>query len=237
MGSIQNILDVMLEKVNKHISDVVDIPWQRSSYSIENEIMVKAFKIELENKYRNYYRYLLNQKEAEDVLPSLKKVNEIELLKDGKITSRYIFITINPNNTVNDRLFMEKAEKAFKKVWIVNYVYVIEQRGENEEELGKGFHIHALIDKGDYRFSHCVREFKTSFNRMCDTSNIHCFNVSYCKDIDISKRLNYMLGQKKDESKWKKQEFDIVYRKENGFKPYYGEKEYFESIVESAQKG
>lgn len=231
MGDIDFILSVINEDINNYISNTADRAWKVSSFAIEKKLMVKAFEHELENKYRTYYRHLLCQKEAEDSLPSLSKVNELEIsVKIKRESSRYLFITINPHNMANDKAFMSASEKAFKKSWIKSFLYVIEQRGETEEELGKGFHLHAIVDKGDYRLSHAIREFASTYGKYCDVNNPHCFNIVYCAEGHIPRRMNYILGKKNDEAKWKKQEMDIIYRKENGFKPYYGNKEYFEDI-------
>lgn len=241
MGDIKFILREVMEKENRLIEGMlkeglIDEVWERNAFSYEKKIMVKAFTYELEMKYRNYYKYLLQQPEAEDLIPSLKNVNAVEMLNEAKNTSRYLWITINPNSSVRLMDFIANVKKAMSKKWIVNKLYVIEQRGENEEDIGKGFHMHALVDKDNYRFSHAFREFQSSFNKFCDTSNIHCFNVSYCFDRDVKKRINYMLGRKKDKAKWLKQDMDIIFRQEYGIPSYYGEKEYFEAIPDPAQK-
>jgi hypothetical protein len=43
------------------------------------------------------------------------------------------------------------------KKWITNYLYVYEQRGEDEAELGKGFHFHCISEKPkSHRVKHMI---------------------------------------------------------------------------------
>ena len=71
----------------------------------------------------------------------LKKSKQTDLIKE------WYFLTINPAPNINLTDFHKTIEKAVSKVWITTYLYVIEQRGENIEELGKGFHTHIILAK------------------------------------------------------------------------------------------
>ena len=92
--------------------------------------------------------------------------------------SKNIFITINPNAQITLLDFINKINKMMSKKWITNYLYVYEQRGETEAELGKGFHFHCILEKPKGKsYSHMIRELSNSANSVCDTSNFHFFNV------------------------------------------------------------
>lgn len=54
----------------------------------------------------------------------LKKLEEIQE------NSKYVFITINPNQYITILDFINKMQKMMAKKWINNYLYVFEQRGE-----------------------------------------------------------------------------------------------------------
>jgi hypothetical protein len=60
------------------------------------------------------------------------------------------------------------------KKWITNYLYVYEQRGGDEAELGKGFHFHCILEKPKSKaYSHMITELSNSANAVCDSSNFH----------------------------------------------------------------
>lgn len=191
---------------------------------IDKELRAKAFKEVLMNKYKSYYSKLLDE-EDEEVLPIIKQMNiERREKEESLFKTNYAFITINPKPDVPLTEFRKAVDKASKKTFIKKSLYVIEQRGENLDELGKGFHTHMLIDKGDYRPSHMMREFERTFKNLCDTSNPSCFNIRPCKENDLRKRQKYMLGSKKDPSKHLKQKFDKVFREKFVIRDYYGDK-------------
>ena len=139
-----------------------------------------------------------------------------------------LFITINPRPDVLLEEFMKAMNKFKSKVWIEDYIYVYEQRGITEEESGKGFHAHFLLWKPDNKKSHeVVRETKNTFKNICSIDNPSILNIKNCKDEDIEKRKNYMLGHKNadiDPSKQVKQEIDLIWRNRNNIENCYQKK-------------
>lgn len=229
MGKVSDILDVMAHRqipmnlLNVMNDDEIKMYRDNIRMTIDNDIKCQALKEVLLSRYKAHYNMLLDAGDADDILPIIKELREKE---DNNFKSNYVFITVNPRppyDIESQKKFINICQKVFNKPWIKKYCAVIEQRGENDDDCGKGFHLHMLLDKGDYRFSHLRREFVSSFNRICDTSNLSCFNISYCKEVDIEKRQNYMIGRKADESKWKKQDMDVIWRKRYGIANYYGE--------------
>lgn len=190
---------------------------------LESDIKLQALKEILLSRYKSYYNMLIDSGDADELFPVLKELREKE---DMNCKTNFLFITINPRppyNIETFKLFFKICMKVFTKPWYKRYCAVLEQRGEDRESLGNGFHLHMLIDKGDYRISHVRREFVSSFNRICDTSNISCFNIAFCKECDILKRQNYMVGEKADSSKHLKQSMDKIWRDIYDIKEYYGE--------------
>jgi len=226
MGTV--VYDTLREIAILNIRLIDEIPVDQRQVYIDNEVVNldrkyrrMALKEVLMNKYKSYYTSLIDKGDSCELLPLLKEIQENQ---NEKFKSQFLFITINPKPTVNLIDFLKVCEKCCIKSWINKYCYVIEQRGETLEELGKGFHMHMLIDKGDYRFSHARREFVSTFNKYCDTSNIGCFNFASVKEEDLRKRQTYITGKKADETKHKKQEMDIPFRERYGIRSYYGEK-------------
>lgn len=99
-------------------------------------------------------------------------------LAEIKENSKYIFLTINRNAQIGLLDFINKINKMMSKKWITDYLYVYEQRGENEAETGKGFHFHLILKKPKTKkYSEMIRELSNSANSVCDTSNFHFFNL------------------------------------------------------------
>lgn len=221
MALVESLVDMDMTWEAREEQRIAYLKSQVLSYDLE--IRRKAFEKVLLEKYTNYYRNEIDNGNADNIFPLLAKERE---LSDEKFTSKYLFVTINPRESYKDICdFKIVLEKAFTKPWINKFLYVIEQRGssEKDDEIGKGFHMHCLIDKGDYRFSHARREFVSTFRKICDTQNYHTFNFSYCKEADLAKRQNYMIGQKADPLKHQKQVIDKIFRAQWGIKSYYGD--------------
>jgi len=231
MGKIDDALSFLaVRRMNIGIYDKLDAD-QKEIYmntlkrEIDDEMKAKALQECIMNRYRAHYNKLLDDGEADDILPIIKEFNEDKKKKDDEsVKSDYVFITINPKPTAPMGEFIKNVEKSVKKSFIKKSLHVIEQRAEDMENLGKGFHTHILLNKGDYRISHLRREFARTFKNVCDVDNPHCFNVSLCKKQDLAKRQNYMLGSKADESKHLKQKMDIEFRKKYFLQDYYGDK-------------
>lgn len=230
MGKVSDALTFLaIKRAKLDMLDMMDDE-QREHYinslkkNIDDELRAKALQEVLLNKYRSYYSKLLDDGEDDEVLPLMKEINEEKRKKDDEtVKSEYVFITVNPRPDVPLTDFRKAVEKSVQKTFIKKSLYVIEQRGENMDELGKGFHTHMLIKKGDYRISHLRREFARTFSKVADVDNPHVFNVMLCKKSDLKKRQNYMIGDKADEKKRLKQEMDKVFRDKYAIMNYYGE--------------
>lgn len=149
-----------------------------------------------------------------------RKIEKLRSLKNIELNKEWYFLTINPRPDIKLQEFMKTIQKALSKVWITYYIFVIEQRGESEAELGKGFHTHIIFNKG---IKHCkvVQEMANTFKKMCDTSNYHLFNLKNIGDEEKKRKIEYITGSKKDEEKHLKQQMDIIFRKKENLKSYY----------------
>lgn len=232
LNSTENLGGDLLEN---HIMNELDINIDAKLKQIlnfnENQISQKilsikrgAFREELHNVYRSYFRLQIQEGRFDELIPDLAEVRDfIDNEKDKKKTSEYLWITINPRSSVNIIEFKQILQKSLTKPWIKGYCAVIEQRGCSEDEIGKGFHAHIILNKGDYRFTHARREFQSSYRKVCDIQNFHTFNFSYCFENDLKNRHNYILGHKKDPEKHIKQIFDKKFRNIYNIPSYYGQ--------------
>ena len=145
--------------------------------------------------------------------------------KKKKKEYSFIWLTVNPEPTVGFGDFRHLVTKAFKKTWLDQYVYVFEQRGTTEVELGKGFHLHAIIGIPlDKKPSSCIRELGNTFKKCCDISNYHFFQTKLIDHEEYKRKQEYILGKKQsttENMKAQKQEMDIQWRQVCQIDPYY----------------
>jgi len=190
----------------------------------------KAFERCVMRRMERFYDNQIDAGAFDEIMPIFKEIRKIEEAEDNVKKSNFYFITLCPADLyMNPFELMKIADDFIKLSFIKNAFYVVEQRYGGQEtekykKVGDGIHIHILCDKGDYRFSHARREFVSTFNKYCDTSNIGCFNFASVKEEDLRKRQTYITGKKADETKHKKQEMDIPFRDRYGIRSYYGEK-------------
>jgi len=232
MGKIEDALSFLaVKRMNLGVYDKLNAD-QKELYmtnlkrEIDDELRAKALQECILNRYRAHYSKLLDDGDGDEVLPLMKEINEIKKKNDEEtIKSDYCFITLSPDPKKNTPLgeFRKAVEKASKKSFIKKSLYVIEQRSSTEDNMGTGFHAHMLINKGDYRMSHMRREFARTFKDIIDTENYGAFNFKLCKKSDLGNRQNYMLGDKKDPEKQKKQIIDRLWREKLFITPFYGE--------------
>lgn len=140
-------------------------------------------------------------------------------------TYSYCFITVNPQPLITLKDFQKNIDKMLQKKWLTQYVYVLEQRGTCEEELGKGFHLHMIIMKPEGKSqAHCIREIASTFKKQCDTSNYHCYNTKWINEEEYKRKLEYILGTKEsteENNKQLKQEYDKIWREKCQIQPFY----------------
>lgn len=136
-----------------------------------------------------------------------------------------LWLTVNPSSETPLQYFCKLVDKCFMKKWITKYIYVYEQRGTTEDEIGKGFHLHAIIYKPDNKpRAHCIRELANSFKKVCDVSNYHLFNTKWIGEEEYIRKVEYITGEKKsseENNKSLKQDMDILFRQQNNLQPYY----------------
>jgi len=149
----------------------------------------------------------------------LEKLRQLHKNK-VEIEKEWYFLTVNPKPDITLTEFMKTIQKALMKKWINYYIMVIEQRGECEAELGKGFHTHIIFNKG---CKHCkvITEMSNTFKKMCDTSNYHLFNLKSIGEEEKKRKVEYITGVKADVEKHLKQQMDIIFRERNKLKSYY----------------
>jgi len=199
----------------------LDVVLQQKTRQLDTLFKKKALERVVVQFYTNHFNKLIMEEEFEKFLPLFKDI-KADINKFEEKTN-YIFINVNPAPNHALLYFQQVIEKSLKKVWIKDYCYVLEQRGETLLELGKGFHTHIIIEKTPEKpYSQCIKELGRSFSKVCDTSNFHLYSGAIIKESDINKRREYILGVKNDTQKHLKQQMDIIWRKTEYLKTFYG---------------
>lgn len=177
------------------------------SYYIEQQALHKGLGLEYNVEYHKL-------QDSINVRTYKERYETVEAIEAIKSKTKYIFLTINPNTerlTLKD--FIIGMNKMMLKPWIQNALYVYEQRGETLEDMGKGYHFHAIIEKPHKKsYNHMVRELSSSGNRYCDTSNFHFFNIKNISQEEKERKVEYITGRKADVAKHLKQDMDIIWR-------------------------
>lgn len=162
---------------------------------------------------------MYNEQWMKDALIRYQYIAEKEKLKEK---CPYLFLTINPNPHITLGEFISIMNKMMTKPWMNAYLYVFEQRGEEEGECGKGFHFHAIIKKPSNKSNaHILRELSSSANKVCDSTVSTFFNVKNISEEEKERKIIYLTGQKADAFKHKKQEMDIPFRQRNNLLSFY----------------
>lgn len=225
------------EESDKKRKEIMEI------YNLETEVLKKLISKKKESIYNmkmtlgllnenNRYEKILKELYEEE--NTLRK--EMIKVEDSKSPLHY-FITIRPKeNTIKLEEFLKIVRRIFVKKWIKNYVYVIEQTGINEDELGKGIHIHMIIERNDKKPHELIREIKNTVKTIGEVDNHNFLDIKgiYNNENDLRNRLNYILGDKKStegNQKDLKQKMDIIFRQKAGIEPYYFFGEFFSPYI------
>ncbi len=159
-------------------------------------------------------------------------LKEFELQKKLKLEhkklndSKYLaFITINPKPETKLSTLQKAMDKFLAKEWIQGDVYyTYEQRGENPDECGKGLHCHILLERNGKRPSHLTRETFNTFKNLYGKrpkDKIISNDYKFYGHTFLHDKIEYMKGNKWDESKSNKISIDKIFREKSNLQLYY----------------
>lgn len=186
----------------------------KNSYDIEEDEKV-AFMRARRNLMQKRFDMLLEKKAMAGELdfiensPMLKEANDLYIAKmkrrkEKKFT--HFFITINPDEKkVKLDQFMKMVKTFFSRKFLADkeYYYCFEQTGidiNDEETVGKHPHVHAIIEKGDIKYSDMVRNLNNSFKHIIGKGKIQdLLNVKKRGAGEFRNTLRYILGYKDGE--------------------------------------
>lgn len=192
---------------------------------------------------RHRLRFLLQEKVSVEEINLFTEIKEMRSKVDEKAKkyTKYMWLCCNPNPLVTFDEFMKIVRKAMTKSWLTDshYLWVIEQRGETEDEAGKGFHFHALFVKPDNKkYCEVIREMASTFNKATDTSCISFYRLQGVSEEEFKRKIGYITALKADDKKHLKQSIDRLWRPKVGLEQYYSSIDFLnlfsQPIVEDA---
>lgn len=141
-----------------------------------------------------------------------------KLGKDNDNTRHYMLTVRPPHNTNFETL--KFSTESFVKKWEShwdNWEYAYEQKGETEDTLGYGCHVHIIISTTtpNYYPSHILKHAKSTWSYVA----ANCIQVDTLQNIPKAKE--YIRGIKSDESKKQACVMDIKWREKNGIQQLY----------------
>lgn len=174
-------------------------------YELEKARIRKQVKLA---EYKKEYIKELKQEIQKD-----RKKNPHKKYKKKDPT--YFFITINPIEcTISD--LTNIINIIMKRKFVNIYCYTFEQRGTTLTDIGKGKHIHLIIDKTIAK-SDAIKYIHNSIKKYCTQENIDIREITENGKII---RENYMRGHKTFD-KLESVEIDNIWRKENNLSDFY----------------
>lgn len=188
----------------------------------------------LQRKFRKILSQEYELERSGEFLKELKTItceNNLKIRENRAIKSNntFIWITINPKDSVSLADFLKFIHKVANKTCFTDYLYVLEQRGTLHSEeitsLGKGMHCHMLVKRNlTYKPCKCHTNIRNSAKRIVGNINnkgqLHLVTIG--NDFASDKK-DYILGKNKTgEGKDVKQDADIVWRANNNIEPCYG---------------
>lgn len=164
------------------------------------------------------------------ILNSIVKIGDIDMetkqiIKEyntyyNKTTIDWIHFTCRPAPDCTYPEFIKQAKKAFKKKWITEYTLVFEQKGKEKENLGIGFHLHALIKiPYDKPWSDCKQEMYNTFKHIAKPG-LGSYAQAIKTSDDYEKVLKYF-SEKNTEEKNDILPHDKIWRQNMNLKEIY----------------
>ena len=160
-----------------------------SGYDLSHKLWIKDTKYKYHqeiNDFINNHLYEMSKKQLIEEFTIY--YNKIFNIKKNRFP--LMLITVRPTTETRFSQFKKLVEKAFSKKWLTRYIYVYEQKGNEKEKTGDGFHIHALIDIPDNKpNSDIYREFRNTFKKVCGPQGVHFYP---CVESLRADKLEYM---------------------------------------------
>lgn len=158
--------------------------------------------------------------------------NKLKELRENATNAYWGFMSLRPKDGLTIDEFMAQCEQLCSKLWLKNnHLLVYEQKGKNEEEMGKGMHAHILFKMLGVMHGKDQKSKNQVLNEFHKT--IKTFKRPDCwfeqsVDLDLRGRKEgrnsqkYLIGKKASAEKQEIQKIDKIWRAKYNIEPYYG---------------
>ncbi len=154
-----------------------------------------------------------------------KLLDERQTLREEqakRLGTLWLWLTVSPNDKVEFLDFKKKIESFANRKMFKEYFYVFEQRSQEKETAGMGFHAHLLLKRNiSYKQNKIVSNSKNSFKNMTKVNDFNIFHFHWCPDEYLDDKMEYMTGAKTGSEKDIKQLIDVIFREKYNLDNYY----------------
>jgi len=218
----------LLQAIVAHTKTMKDDE-QVSFFNKMNQLHMQEADDLIKRKFKKILgqEYLLEQGGAfQKQLKSIEHSNAfaLKVQRAVKQHNTHLWITINPKPSIKLVDFVKFIAKISTKTCFTSCLYVFEQRGTSEQDIGKGFHCHMLAKRNiNYKPCKCRDNVKNSCKKLVGNHNnkaqlqIVVIGEDFAKD-----KKDYILGKNKTGTdKAAKQDGDVIWRIKESIEPYY----------------
>jgi len=147
-----------------------------------------------------------------------KRWANTQLIETDATVENWYSINIRPKPGVYFKDFLYLCHEFCKRKMFIHGEYVFEQKGESEETMGEGFHMH-LTAICKYAKSKILTDTLSTFKKYAEPQGIKIIKIK--TKADLERRNLYLRGQKVGEDKQKAIPFDALWRKREGLADIY----------------
>jgi hypothetical protein len=153
--------------------------------------------------------------EYSEVFTSVMEFKKKMLRSLVKEEPEIYWITVNPKPDVDLDIILKSIQNFCHRKAVRDYQFSIEQRGETEEEIGKGIHSHILL-KWERKQNKYIKQFLIeSVKRLVGNYSSSIINIRRITSDIYQDKLDYLNGLKWDKEKDQKIKMDKLFREKN----------------------
>lgn len=217
-----NELKVQSQEKYLKYRDANDPPFSKLNTEIEVVFTTKR-KQKISKMYEAFYENGLIDKRLKEIGDKIENLQKSHR-KEGK-TLNY-WITVNPPEETTLEEMLKHTNRFINRAIVEEYMYVVEQRGAIESEIGKGKHIHLYFKIKEETYeppSKIIKYLKSSYKKLLNVETKALW-IQPLKQEYVIDKVNYMIDKNIDgqyEDKKEKQQMDKIFRENNNLLNYY----------------
>lgn len=191
---------------------------QQMNMNLNNDIPFEEIYQQAED--RNIKQFEKNCRLGIKLMLKYKQIAAEEGLIDDKIKGTF-FITIRPDTSViSFEDFYKKVSDFVSRKCFVEYTCSFEQKGTDNDSLGKGFHVHIIAQMKQRSKGEVLRDTQSTFK---ESTSANCIQVDILKtNKDLENTKSYILEYSSDDGhKMPTKQWDELWRNQMGLQSSY----------------